>query len=1041
MGVLFEKILDERNIYAAAYALTGYLKETGLIAAIKKTDIDLYKKLMYKSYCLDDELIKECHEMLVQKLTAQDDELFTVKVFFKFKKKLADGSPVYRPIHTTDIKTLICIQSIANAIYFDDDYEKGHRRISCLNKLIPQNFWGNILTENVEYLYENWANRYKDYVRTSIQKHDKYVDTKQYGYEAYLDLVNCFPNINTKILYNDIRQRLTGVYEEAELEKVLRLLLCFAIDEKFNSAEQEAYYGTVLKDDTLLYTKGLPQGLPHCFFLANLYLVHIKNIVEKNIDCDIDYYVDDMTLFCNLDHDSLIRKVEQINKDIASSLSSNLSSPLEKANEFYTNNAIKFELKVHEDEEKCSSIAIGDKKGSLGNMSILARRASEVGENVRINFSENGMTSTLSQVECLLKAIKKEKKLIAKQNGDEIALYRKRLESYYKFYKLRKDLILQKLNILPTDNPKSFPNVEHLMQDGILQQTYRVWLRYKSEDKEYVENIITKYCSSNNGQNGIPEKHLYFSADCMNFLKTYAIHEPTTKYACLYQEAKKNIEDWSHTNFSIRQFVDNVRNSIAPSENRSFVYKASREFQRNQLIAYFCLLYHLPISVKNSYTTTIFKPLSWNKLRIVHYLYQRPFDMVKFIGFVDKVLQDNVHGRYTGSSDPLIYKVLPLFLNTVIGHENNDDLILAHYYVQSIWKNGSKFLHFFTLHNVEHSVELILQSYLISRTFSVYHLTTVDYFFLFMSCYLHDISLITYPDVHTFKISNGEHINGVGIREKAIEAFKKVDSYFENAIRDPHAEESAKQIRTNKAFSFLQDSTRDIVADISASHGIDSEKIYGLSKDKENNVNNVMTRLHLMHVKSILRLADSLDMSQDRVSPIYLDNTSELMPKISKFHWISHLAINYCSISAKYKSQLAGKVDDSISYLTPNSLKENVTLNIYFNTKLNIISSTVCHEPCENTKVSTESNGYRIDMSSGICDKVASRQCPLLCKWMHKKNSYINSELFQIAMMSKKSEEKTFTTTVDVRYIFNDDNRIVDKYIPFIDEYLNDDNN
>lgn len=54
--------------------------------------------------------------------------------------------------------------------------------------LIPDNFWGNRLTEQVEFVYKNWVSQYKGYVQTTIDKHRNYANTKQFTHEAYLDI-------------------------------------------------------------------------------------------------------------------------------------------------------------------------------------------------------------------------------------------------------------------------------------------------------------------------------------------------------------------------------------------------------------------------------------------------------------------------------------------------------------------------------------------------------------------------------------------------------------------------------------------------------------------------------------------------------------------------------------------------------------------------------------------------------------------------------------------------------------------------------------
>lgn len=1041
MGILFDKILDKRNVYAAAYALPGFLKEKGLIEAESKDDIELYKSLLYHPFCIDNKIINECKKILTEKLSTGSKDLFLVRVFFKFKKLRKDGTSEYRPIHTANIKTLICIQAIANALYFDDDFDTGIRHFSNLNLLIPQNFWGNILTAKPEYIYENWVKKYKGYVHVSFDKHDKYAKNKVYSHEAYLDLVNYFPNINTYILYKDLIHRLKGKYNEAELKRALQLLLCFKIDEKFNEAEQMAYYGTTVNNAEILYTKGLPQGLPHCFFLANLYLLQIKSIVKDNIDCDIDYYVDDMTMFCNLDHASLISKVRELNKKIADTLLQDRCSPIDSIESFYKTNRIQFVLKFHEEDEKCSSNPISDQKGSLRHMAVLLKNTSGVCQVLYTHLSEDSEETALSQVICLIEAIKKEQKLIEKMQGDEVALYKKRLNSYYKFYKIRKKLLEQSIdNTSEIVTTKNFPNVQSLVNDGLLQQTYYVWLQYKPEQEKDVIQKVTAFDLQMAGKDGIQENNLYFTADCKHYLSYRSLLDPTTNYASLYVEAKHNILIWRKDTLTLKLLIGHIRNINFKNEARSFVYRTSSEFKRNYILAYVCVYFNIPITVKNSYTTTGFKPLKWYELRILHYLYQPLFDASKFYTFADKTLSEAEKGMYTSISDPLIYKILPLFLSTVLGHENNDTLILSHYYVQSIWKNGSKFLHFFTLHNVEHSVELIWQSYIISHIFSIYQLSTVDYFLLFMACYYHDISLVTYPDIDTFKLETGFKFKSTDLRKRMIEAYRKIDSYFENEIRSTHPAQSAILLRTKEVFRFLDDSTRDLVANISEAHGKDAMDIYISDKGQDNSIEKVMSRMHITHLKSILRMADSLDMAQDRVSPIYLDNVFSFMPEIARFHWISHLAVNHCAFKVKCKLKNRRDVKNSESFLSPKNLLENISLNIFFNTSLDIIADTCCMEQCKKVNVKRSSNGYHIILGGKNCEAIKDGICPLLCKWVHKKNKYINEELIHIANMSNDSADATFTTKVDVNYLLDKNNKSTDKYITFVENYLNEKN-
>lgn len=1047
MAELYRKILNKSNIYAAAYALPGFLKEKGLIAAVDEKDLERYKKLKYGKYSIDEKFISDCHSELKRLLKEDKDDLFKVKLFFKFKK-LKDGKPEYRPIHTANIKTLVCLQAIANAIFYDDDYKKGVRHLSSLNTLIPHNFWGNILTDKPEYVYEKWSKRYKGYVHASMDKHDKYMKSKVYNHEAYLDLINCFPNINTYILYQDIMHRLKGKYDENELSRVLQLLLCFIIDEDkvidggkakdlYNGKEFETYYGTGIEDTDVHYTKGLPQGLPHCFFLANLYLLHVKKIVEEQIECDIDYYVDDMTLFCNLDHEALKEKVRAINKILGDELSSSKKSPIDAINQFYSKNNISFILAFHDEDEKCSSIKIDSKKGSMGALMVLARNTSGVNDAISIRLSEDNEKSSKSQADCLLQAIDKELDMIKNENSDEMALYRKRLESYYKFYKIREEIIAQNLEgSVASETGVSSLDAKELMDHGILQSTYHIIHCSSPSDSAEICDKVRKFDEKMAGKDGIQTNHLYFTVDCKNYPLYFSILEPTTVYACLNNEVRRNLSEKNKGNYSLYNLIHDLEAKTATLGTRKFVYQISSQFQRDYILAHLCVYLDIPINVTNSYSTTSLRQLKWSELRIVHYLHQPNFNFSKFLLFVRDVKEEADKGINDDSSDPLIFKCLPLFLKTVYSHKQNDLLILSHIYVQSMWKNGSKFLHFFTLHNEEHSVELIRLSYILSQTFSVYQLTSTDYFYLFMSCYFHDISLIMYPDVNLYEMDKDMTLKSKDLRKKMIESYQKIDSYFENKIRSRHSDNSAFLLRTEPEFDFLDNSTRDLVAAISQAHGENAEDVYVSPEENKKSVESVMTRTHVTHLKSILRLADSLDITQERVSPFYLSKTFPLMPVISRFHWISHLAVNRCSLVAEYKSlkKKGAKIRDS--FLSNENLQEIVTLTVKFNTGLDITARKVCKLPCKRISVEKKRRCYHITIGKEDCMCIAKGSCPLLCKWMHCKNQWINEELLHIADMNNHDETRIFTTDVAADHILDKDKNLVDKYIPFIENYL-----
>lgn len=48
-----------------------------------------------------------------------------------------------------------------------------------------------------------------------------------------------------------------------------------------------------------LFVCGLPQGLVHTYYMANLVMIGIAKFVDKIFQGDAYYYVDDSVVFCN----------------------------------------------------------------------------------------------------------------------------------------------------------------------------------------------------------------------------------------------------------------------------------------------------------------------------------------------------------------------------------------------------------------------------------------------------------------------------------------------------------------------------------------------------------------------------------------------------------------------------------------------------------------------------------------------------------------------------------------------------------------------
>ena len=95
--------------------------------------------------------------------------------------------------------------------------------------------------------------------------------------------------------------------------------------------------------------------------------------------------------------------------------------------------------------------------------------------------------------------------------------------------------------------------------------------------------------------------------------------------------------------------------------------------------------------------------ITYSELRILIYLRNKHFTLEDF----EKIKEDFVQDEYQHAIDYSIIQVLGVFKTFVSIPAYIDNLILVHKYTCDVWKNGSKHLYFYTLHNQEHAVDLI----------------------------------------------------------------------------------------------------------------------------------------------------------------------------------------------------------------------------------------------------------------------------------------------------------------------------------------------
>lgn len=297
-----DRILDRRNIFSAIFCLESYVFDKGLLdtdipiaitdknnhilEVIAKNDLELYYALSDKHNII---LIEKVIELCIARLNClfnNKDELFLIKVFFKLKS-YDSGVLKFRPLHTARLIDLICMVSILIPLMYDDDYEKGTRTLSDLSKLVPHNFYGNVPSTNVQYLFHKWQTKYKEYTDDVIGHCRMYQSNHKYLTEVSLDIKNFFPSISPRLLYNYIKDKLSLTYKDDldTLKTAIVKLLFFRVEKDNIEPWKDNYYPEDNKviDNELYMNCGIPQGLPQSYFFGNLCMIEIKNILMKNV--------------------------------------------------------------------------------------------------------------------------------------------------------------------------------------------------------------------------------------------------------------------------------------------------------------------------------------------------------------------------------------------------------------------------------------------------------------------------------------------------------------------------------------------------------------------------------------------------------------------------------------------------------------------------------------------------------------------------------------------------------------------------------------
>ena len=599
--------------------------------------------------------------------------------------------------------------------------------------------------------------------------------------------------------------------------------------------------------------------------------------------------------------------------------------------------------------------------------------------------------------------------------------------------------------------------------EEIFNSEYRLLIQNYSMDKvkilaEYVvefEQRIVDICQKKQRQ----LEYLYYRKDVANSiaLKSCSLE----LYLSLIQWIKENYRGVEglpqrrqlevFLEFLTSDFNRLLNEGLCGEKYTKFVAHNSSEYQRRILNAYYSGISHVLCSDACSFVKTNSRELHYTELRILTRLRNHQFDFNEFRTFVKRLDGNDISNQM--EIDMALLRVIGIFVNVVRNPEWIDGLIQTHRITRGLWCNGSKFLNSYTLHNEEHAVTLINQSVHIVKTIDFFVLKPIDYYLLFLSCYLHDISMVIHPDIYMVDSSSTEkvaliseqklkmhkaieRIKAIGDHKNAeqkdawiflIDAFNSVYGYFEKKVRSRHPSESANFIlsKSDSLFNYLEPTLLSFVAKVSASHGWDAIDVYGLKSRAKNDA------ISLKYLMILIRLADLFDVANDRVNYHVLRQNLNNMPLDSQFHWISHLVTDKLELDAKYESLKNNNVG-----LLDAPITETLIVKIYLNVKY--LTSQEKVYPCKGCSCTFKGNYIDIDIMSDTKTPCLSKQCTLLCYWMMQKHKWLVYELINLNEYLHSVNNTLIHTRIKLQLHFSNDKDLDADFFDSVVKYLQD---
>lgn len=975
-------------------------------------------------------------------------------------------------------------------------------QLSNIINLIPGNFYGNRISLDPARIYEPWQQQYREYTSTASELFLKYHMTKEYSYEVDIDIVDFFPSINPRYIISFIMDKLP-VYitnkNRMYIRKILTKLLYVEVLNGFALEKEQniwlEYYKRYDDKNALVreeryFTVGVAQGLVQSYFFANIFMILVSQVYDKKFQGEALYYVDDSVIFTNkLEESEFNAQIKSIEDEINRLVEHRVKAYRESKSAHHNfSKHLSYQIELHKDDDKSSYTNVLESKTGEVYLTNVCRTVSQAAVEISNSLSDNEDVTLRSRLKKLSEEIEKEINYISNnerfKDDPTVESYKKKLKRYLKFFKYR-GLILQYREEL------SFENIfEPLIREFISIKDE------KNETKEFIDNfnedifmaaisfsikIAEKACDKESSQNQVLKIKRYvkdIDAKLFGFRNRKCSYlyrvmqnmdagkKAMSRFESLEKRVAKKYPDYKYAHDKVREdaineiFAGNFENELRGvftddfNETISYVYENSHAIKKDLLNCVVSNVYNIVVDDSYNFAKKENRMLTYKEIRMLTYIRNYRFDMNKFSAKIPEILSEN-----TEKIDYSLLEVLKCFRLFVKDPDRIDDLIKVHQYTCDVWKNGSKHLYFYTLHNQEHAVLLIKNVVELVKSIHFIKISRMDYYILFIACYLHDISMVTIPNLGIFNDNNLD-ANSIStkylldverysndsrvIKNLLIRYYKYLDEYYEEQVRSKHADKSGQEIRKRKDLDFLDTFVREVVAQVAEAHGYGADEVY----KAKSVASDMMYSKKFMQI--ILRLADLLDISSYRISKPMLNNNIDNMSAQSSFHWISHIATERYQIKVSYyddgtQEEPVRKKDgeaheNSISfekefksYLTPKRIIEKIDIEIY----MNVSQFTEVEKlQCKNMRLEYDkSQNCRFTLKCGeACD---AKSCNFICKWVAKKNAYLFEELKELKRYLNDNERNFFLADINVCVITDNKVKLSPREFDIVNKELN----